>query len=277
MGANEVGSNEEKVAFADYVVRAVRSSDDEGCLEVQKANVVVYSERKAMQYRIGNNVNAENLKGYPLIPEIKAGTDITGNLIPNLIVSAWTGGAHCCFSFIVLELGKIFKVASRIEAEHSDLAHFEDIKHDGRYVFVGNDWAFAYWHTDFGQSPAPTVILRPEKDSDGDTQYKLALDLMRKPVPTDKQFAAAVQKIRADKAWRSENVPPQLWGQMANFIYSGHPTLAWKLLDQAWPKEKSGKRGFLGAFCDRLENSHYWYGGISDLLKNAPADCFSVN
>ncbi len=241
---------------------------------MRKAGVLVHGETHAMKYHIGNNINGENLKGFPPIPEIKAGTDITGNGIPNVIVSAWSGGAHCCFSFIVLELGKTFKVAARINAKHSDLAHFEDINHDGKFVFVGNDWTFAYWRTSFMQSPAPRVILRPERYDNGSVAYNLALDLMQKPAPTDKRFESAVQEVRGDDAWRSGGVPPRLWGEMLDFIYAGNPTLAWKLLDQSWPKEKAGKGGFLGAFCDRLESSEYWHGDISNRLKDSPPDCF---
>ncbi len=267
-----LGSDEEKVTFADYVIRTVRSEDFEGCFEVRKSGILVHSETGATKYHIGNNINGKNLKGFPPIPEIKVGTDITGNGIPNLIVSAWSGGAHCCFSFIVLELGKTFKIASRIDAGDSGLAHFEDINHDGKYVFISNDWIFAYWRTSFASSPAPRVILRPKRYGNGDLRYELALDLMRKPA-TDEQFKSAVEDVRADDEW-SSGVPPQLWKEMLNFIYTGNPNLAWRLLDQSWPKEKPGKGGFLGAFCDRLKYSHYWYGGISQLLKGAPPDCF---
>jgi len=260
----------QKTTFADYVVRVGNSVEGDGCLEVHKAGVLVHSESDAMKYGLGNNINGEQPKGLPPIPEIKPGTDITGNGIPNLIVSAWTGGAHCCFSFIVLELGTKFRIAARINAMHSDMAHFEN--HYGRYVFVGNDWTFAYWHAGFAQSPAPTIILKPT-GSDGYSRYQLALDLMRKAAPSEKQFESAIQEIRADDAWSSGGVPPQLWGKMAEFIYTGQPVFAWKLLDQSWPADRPGKGGFLGAFCERIKASDYGYE-LSNVLKDSPSDCF---
>jgi hypothetical protein len=75
------------------------------------------------------------------------GTDITGAGKPNAIVSDWSGGAHCCFTLRIFELGKQFKEIAKIEAGHSDGAKFVDLDHDGFYEFEGNDWAFAYWES----------------------------------------------------------------------------------------------------------------------------------
>ncbi|MGC2112206.1 MAG: hypothetical protein WA655_21990 [Candidatus Korobacteraceae bacterium] len=257
------------MTIQQYAVRTIRG-EYQGCLEVRKAAEVIYRKNDASAYYIGNNI-----EGGPGIPEIKPGTDITGSGQPEVLVGSWSGGAHCCFGFQVLQLGKEFKVLATLDAKDSGGAHFEDINHDAKYEFIADDWAFAYWHTSFAESPAPTVILRPKAEENSYVEYHLALDLMSKPAPTRAQLDSTIASIKSDEAW-DKDVPPVLWRAMLDLIYTGHPDLAWEIWDQSWPAKKPGKAGFLGAFCERLSTSDYFYD-LSDTLQGHPADCFLGN
>jgi len=273
------GSGQQMAKYKDYIIRTV-DTGSYGCLEVRKAGVVVYKQSDAQVYGIGNNIGGRSLKGVPVIP---IGADITGGGIPEAIVWSSSGGAHCCYTFQILQLGKQFSEVAEIPADHSETAHFEDLRHDGKYEFVGGDWAFAYWHTGFVQSPAPRVVLRPEgmralqSTPEGVVDsylYRLSFDLMKKPAPTPSAFHSLVRELKDASEWQQGSVPPRLWGAMLDLIYTGHPPLAWKLLDQSWPEEKPGKSGFIGAFCDRLGQSRYW-ADLSPILSesHAPPDC----
>jgi hypothetical protein len=263
------GSDEHKTVIGQYTIRTIRG-EMEGCLEIRKNAAVVYQENIASTYVVGNNI-----EGAPGIPEIKPGTDITGSGSPEVIVGSWSGGAHCCFSFRVFQLGNDFRLLANLDAKDSGGAHFEDIDHDGKHEFVANDWTFAYWHASFAESPAPKVILRPGADKYGNFEYKLALELMRKPAPSQAELNTTINKIKSQPEWK-EHVPPSLWAVMLDMIYTGNASLAWEVLDQSWPKEKPGKRGFLGAFCERLSDSEYFFE-LSDSLNPHPADCFLGN
>ena len=273
------GSGEQTAKYKDYVIRTI-DTGSYGCLEVRKAGVVVYKQSDAQVYGIGNNIGGLSGKGVPVIP---IGADITGGGVPEAIVWAWSGGAHCCYTFQILELGKQFLEVAEISADHSGEAHFEDLRHDGKYEFVGEDWAFAYWHAGFAQSPAPKVVLRPEgmralqstpEGTFDSYLYKLSFDLMERPAPTAAEFDSLARRVKEASDWEYGGVPPVLRGSMLDLIYTGHPPLAWKLLEQSWPKEKPGKSGFIGAFCDRLRQSRYW-ADLSQLLTypHAPPDC----
>lgn len=273
------GSGQDIVKYHDYVMRMIRT-DRKGCIEVRKGGIVVYQESDARWYGIGNKIDDENLEGVPALP---IGTDITGGGIPEAVVWSWSGGAHCCYTFHVLQLGKHFLEVAEISADHSEGAYFADLRHDGKYEFVGNDWAFAWWHASFARSPAPRVVLRPEgmrllqsapeRVSDY-YLYHLSFDLMKRPGPTPIEFDSLVRKVKGASDWKQGGVPPELWGAMLNLIYTGHAPLAWKLLDQSWPNEKPGKSGFIGAFCDRLGESRYW-SDLAPVLKgsHSPPDC----
>jgi hypothetical protein len=170
------------------------------------------------------------------------GTDITGRGKPNLILSEWSGGAHCCFSFHVLELGDHPREIAVVRAEDSDYAHFEDVNHDGIYEFVGWDFTFAYWRAGFLQSPAPRIVLRFNG-----TSYELAPDLMRQTPPPAEQLTRTGAEVRNGE-WEEGSPPPLLWGTMLDLIYTGHSDLAWKFLDAAWIPKQTGKTKFPTTF-----------------------------
>jgi hypothetical protein len=113
-----------------------------------KAKKLVFS-RTSWVFIIGASFYKED--GIPI------GNEMTGGGKPIAVVSEWSGGAHRCLTFHVFQLGENFKETSTGESDHSDLAKFVDLDHDGRYEFEGNDWAFAYWGTSSMLTPAPKI------------------------------------------------------------------------------------------------------------------------
>src|SRR6266852_5722857 len=74
---------------------------------------------------------------------------------PDLIVTGYAGGAHCCYTVHVIRIdGKI--ADDRIPIRDSEL-ELDRSKTPPRLRFF--DFAFAYWKTSFADSPAPLVIL----------------------------------------------------------------------------------------------------------------------
>jgi hypothetical protein len=242
--------------FGDYVIRTYRWPEPEGCLQITRRGAVVYS-LVSTDFEIGNN-----FYGFHNGANIPTGMDITGAGNPNAIVSEWSGGAHCCFTMHIFEIGNHFKEIARIEADHSDGAHFVDLDHDGFYEFEGNDWAFAYWGASFMDSPAPRIVLKYR-----DGRFRLAFDLMRKPRPSHEDLAKMAHDIRSDSGWSPEatgdcdescGVPVALWKNMLDLMYGGHADLAWQLLDESWPARQNAKSAFVGHFCKQLSGSRYW-------------------
>ena len=240
--------------FADYVIRTYRWPQPEGCLRISKRGKLVYSLSSA-DFKIGGNFYHE--KGIPI------GTDITGEGVPNAVVGEWSGGAHCCFTLHVFELGDTFREIAAIKADDSDGANFVDLDHDGRYEFEGNDWAFAYWSASFMASPAPRIVLKYRGG-----RFRLAADLMSKPVPSPEEFARTVRQVKTDGDWGGRGpdwlcdqecgIPVSLWKSMLDYMYTGHADLAWSLLNESWPAKREGEKAFADGFCQQLKHSHYW-------------------
>jgi len=242
--------------FRDYVIRVYRSPDFESCLQIGQRGKVVYT-LESHDFRIGASMG--DASGDDRIP---IGTDITGAGQPDAVIFAWSGGAHCCATLYVVELGAQFREVQKIELENSDLANFSRSNRAASYQLTTNDWAFQYWRTSFADSPAPKVIL---KFRDG--QFRLAFDAMRTAAPADQRLAAMLHAVKTDPDWHANapadcamdcGVPVALWRNMLMLIYSGRAGLAWKLFDEAWPPAQPGKSDFAAAFCKQLSTSHYW-------------------
>lgn len=191
---------------------------------------------------------------------VGVGEDITGEGIPNLILTEWTGGAHCCWRYHVFSLDPEDgpRVLTVIHAGHSDEAPFQDLDGDGRLECVLRDWTFAYWKTCFAASPAPQVILCYRGG-----QYVVASHLMVKPAPGKAELMQLARRVRERPSvgrWSPGSVPEEYWTELLELVYAGHETLAWKFADEAWPAECPGKQEFLAEFRQQLAESPYWPG-----------------
>src|SRR5262249_18321635 len=87
--------------FKDYTVRIYRVVDDIstkdglGCFEILKSGKQVYFQ-EGYKFTVGNAI----YEGEPYTNDwLKIGQSITSDRQPNLVISEWTGGAHCCFTF----------------------------------------------------------------------------------------------------------------------------------------------------------------------------------
>lgn len=166
--------------------------------------------------------------------------------------------------FMSWSYGEPVREVAVIHVQDSDDSYFLDLDHNGRYDVSAQDYTFAYWHASFGDSPAPKIVLRFNG-----SDYELALDLMRKPVPSKDELKKVVLAIRA--GWKSEFPEPLLWKTMLDLIYTGHSDLAWKVVSQAWGSSRGLPRKFLEGFCDQLANSPY-FGQLRPTLADAPCD-----
>ncbi len=176
-----------------------------------------------------------------------------GDGLPNLLVSEWTGGAHCCFLFHIFEIGNRFRHIQTINAVHSGLADFANLDEDPALEFQMVDWTFAYWRTSFAASPAPAVILKYQGQ-----QYEMASDLMRKTSLSFDQFIQLADEIKSSSEWESKQPPVRLWAEMLDLIYTGRMDQAWDLVDASWPKAIDGKEQFVKDLQAKLRQSPFW-------------------
>ena len=93
------------------------------------------------------------------------GTDIIGNGNPNVIITLYSGGAHCCFETMIYDLGLILtEVPVSSSPQGNCHGTFQDLDGDGIYEIVTCDDAFAYRYCAYAYSPAVRVILKYEAE-----------------------------------------------------------------------------------------------------------------
>ncbi|MGO1119336.1 hypothetical protein ACTL6U_11545 [Rhodovibrionaceae bacterium A322] len=189
----------------------------------------------------------ENL--FPLPP----GEDITGDGIPNLVIQAYSGGAHCCYQTWIfsVEPDRLVLLAN-IDSSNSAL-QFNKLEDDEGYSITVIDWTFAYWRTDYVHSARPEVRLTYQYDS-----FQPDPGLMKQPAPGDAQLTELAEKLKA-LDWK-EGVPEELTEAMTRLIYGGNGELALTLFERSWPADKPGRDFYLMDFGMQLGNSPYWPG-----------------
>jgi hypothetical protein len=260
------GDLQEEQIFKDYTVRIYRNGpeipfngSDIACFEILRAGKQVYFQT-GNKFEIGNSGNSDITNKL-----IAIGQSITSDKQPNLVIKEWSGGAHCCYTFFIFQISDTFKFIDRIELRNGIGADFKDLRHEGSLEVVMSDWTFEYWNACFAESYAPNVILRFESG-----KYRPDLALMKKPAPSLPKLetlAAEIRPLFASKEVKDEanndlQVPPRLWGEMLDLIYSGNMKAAWELCDLSWPTDNLGKTRFLKEFRKQLATSPY-YAAIS--------------
>jgi len=256
-------------ATVDHFTFASYSSDAGGCLEAMSGGKVVFRRTvdNFESFTFGQPANEEH--GFPAIAN---GTDVTGRGHPDMIVSLFTGGAHCCTSHFVFEMEPELRLLAELNDAHDDLAHFERDAKDRRYNYITADWTFAYWPTCFACSPSEVVVLRWADDAKGGG-FHLALDKMQKPAPgaaTWNEDLAATRKVVSQGDLNG--IGRTLWQIVLDLIYTGHADLAWKFVDELGPKAQEKPLPSLGDFCGLLKQSAYW-PDLEPSLENVPPAC----
>jgi hypothetical protein len=179
---------------------------------------------------------------------------LTGKRDLNLIVSKWTGGAHCCFSLHIFKLNGAFAEAGHIEGGN----YYPIIKNRGNRgsprIDLSDDF-LSYQFSSFAFSATGEVILKYAGN-----KYEVAGELMKKPPPSLSSFARKIPLWRKELRKRESPdwPPPDLIQAVTDLVFTGNKKVAWELLDRSWPPDASGKQEFLHSYEEALGESRYY-------------------
>jgi hypothetical protein len=262
---------QDKVSIDDFDFRSYEDDESgQACLQVLHAGKIIFERTND---NFGSFILGQKASG--AIPAIPNGTSVTGDNRPEMIVSQWTGGAHCCRLDYVFQLLPEFKLVTTLDARDSDGAHFADLDGNGQYYYLADDWTFAYWWESFAGSPVHSVVLQFVKGSRGG-KFRLAMQKMAKPAPSPAEWAKALSDVNQELELEGRNMandlPRVLWQEVLDLIYTGHSDLAWKFLEQAGPKAQQGAYPDLADFCSMLKSSPY-FADLSKTMRDVPASC----
>jgi hypothetical protein len=257
-----MGLNEEQ-RFQDYTIRIYQSAPGEtncccgASLEILRGTERVYATHGL--YRFYADFSYDDQEGQER--HIPIGQDMTGDGIPDLLITQWTGGAHCCTMYRLFQLGDEFRVLGAVYAGDYD-SQIADLDGDGNWEFIVHDWAYAYngpW-AEAGK-PGPYVILHYTGDG-----YHLAGQLMRKPAPTTEELQALAEPYVGNSRAAAQG---RFWEDAVGLVYSGHPESLISFLELVWPDDPTQRAGFLDWMLSSMHESLYW-PEIKDLADTWP-------
>ena len=159
------------------------------------------------------------------------GTDVTGEGHPDAIIETYTGGAHCCSSTFLYDLGP--SPVKLLETPLSNCGgRFEDLDGDEVFEFVTCDDLFAYVYCAYAASPAVRVIL----------QYEPGVGY----VPASPRFAHLYAEDIATHTRMAEEARPDEWAGwddtlkcavlplVLDYLYVGQADQAWAALNRLY-------------------------------------------
>ena len=160
------------------------------------------------------------------------GTDITGEGNPDVVIETYSGGAHCCFSTIVYDLG-----AAPLEVLHAPESncsgYFEDLDNDGTLEFITCDDGLAYRYCCFAGSPMVKVIMK-YYPGEG---YLPASTKFRSVYADDitKHTAAAEKAVAGEYCEWDETTKCAVLPVVLDYLYAGQWDTAWSEFARLYP------------------------------------------
>lgn len=178
--------------------------------------------------------------------------DLDYDGVDELVVTAFSGGAHCCETVYIYQLapGAPPRRVARIEAGNGMFVHGPGAS----ALFNVPDQTFDYWNAPHVSSPQPAVYYTIRGG-------RLVVDLRHMTMAArsgDLSQAVDPAEVRKAMTVPGSALDPRMWAYMLDLMYSGEEALAWYVFEQSWPPERPGKTEFRAEFLGVLEKSPQW-------------------
>src|SRR6266566_1434911 len=169
-----------------------------------------------------------------------AGVDVNGDGIPDVVLEAYSGGAHCCWTYYFLSLGSQPGLITKFE-NNRDASFLEDEKTRRIHLEIP-DGAFDYFdEVCHACSPFPLVYLRLDGTNWVDVSREYVQDYDEIIRDSQKSLTAGKrQRLRALKEKPSDARPIERARYHAltiifAYLYSGREGQAHQALRELWP------------------------------------------
>jgi len=231
--------------FKEYIVK-ISYAHERMCQHLEIVNrgkVVFHEEGVDTHFSLGSDWN-----GY----HQPAMMNMTGHGT-QLVISKWTGGAHCCMSLLIFELADEFRKIAEIEGGNFD-PEIVDLNHDGIPEIRITDDFLAYRFSSFASSAQGAVILKYVNGG-----YVLAEELMKQAAPQQSLIEKQIPGWRKALLKGGLEWPPESFIQaLTDLIFTGNVDQAGEFVNRIWPRDLAGKDEFLKSYTAALSGSRYY-------------------
>ncbi len=160
------------------------------------------------------------------------GEDLFGDGNQGLVLEGFSGGAHCCYTYRIADLGERPVILGAVQNE-TPFYFFRD-KASGQYRIMTSDGAFDYFDDlCHACTPFPRVVLQATADGLRDVSPQFTEQY-------DSEIAFARAKIAQGEAGKFvesdfRDARPIVLEIAFSYLYSGRDAQAWQVLDEMWP------------------------------------------
>jgi hypothetical protein len=257
------------------ILGQVASAQDEplrqwtlGNAEISIESILLGDDHDLLTIRVdGNLMHAETAPHIGFVTPKKSDSD-TPQLVPltstkagDLVIERYSGGAHCCFSIVVVSLAGGTVVYDPPVEFGDDLVTLFRLPGKGQYGLRTSDYSYYHW-TGEAEVPHPPLLLRYIPEKGGAT---LAIDLMKQPAPSAKRLEQMAAKMRDDPLWKATGISPDYLEAVLDLAYSGNLQSARIYALKAWPDEVTGRQKTIDDLFNCALPSSKWWPDIAAL------------
>jgi hypothetical protein len=167
-----------------------------------------------------------------------SGSDLNGDGTPDLVLSGYSGGLHCCYVYEIVSLGRAPK---ELHTFQNPVPITFEKQPDGTALIRAADGVFDYFIVPHTDAVIPQLVLKLQGNDLVDVSAKY-------PEVYDKEIEQARSQITADELdkFKKSNYHANLYTDQVptvhkvltivlDYVYSGREEKAWQALDELWP------------------------------------------
>ena len=218
-----VNGNEQAISYpvGSYEVKLVPAADAETGDPACRAYLVERSGQKILL-----------LTDWAVSIYQGTGEDLFGDGHPSLVLEAYSGGAHCCYTYEIVDLGEQPLILRPIKNE-APFFFFKDPASQQYRIMTGDGAFDSFDGMCHACAPFPRVVLRADRAGLHDVSAQFVEQYDSEIAFAQAKFAPGeISKFQISDFKDAKAVLLEI---MFSYLYSGRDAQAWQTLDQTWP------------------------------------------
>ncbi|HTS38224.1 MAG TPA: hypothetical protein VMH04_21300 [Candidatus Solibacter sp.] len=167
-----------------------------------------------------------------------SGSDFNGDGTPDLVLSGYSGGLHCCYVYEIVSLGK---TPQELHTFQNPVPITFEKQSDGTVLIRASDGVFDYFIIPHADAFIPQLVLKLDGNNLVDVSAKY-------PEVYDREIDQARSQLTPEELekFKKSNFHDKLYTDqiptvrkvltiVLDYVYSGREDKAWQALEEMWP------------------------------------------
>lgn len=186
--------------------------------------------------------------------------DMDKDGVEELLFSTFSGGAHCCFEYVIIQIEEKMQKATRISLSSAESIEFKDLDGDGKKEWILWDDQYSYF-ADFSFAGSPGLKIAASYSKGA---LSLRPDLMKKYILNKKEqlsrFIVSYRTYEDKNYLTMEKESGRIGLEMfLYYFYLGEYQKGTEVLQKhAYFDGEISKKLFFKEFVERASQSYFW-------------------